>query len=59
MNKDTTPKPRIVIELDPELMVVLDRARRKVGLSRTHYSRSALVRLLLASDETIPAAAIR
>lgn len=55
----TTTKPRIVIELDPELMATLDRARRKLGLSRTSYGRSTIVRAILASDEATPKAAIR
>jgi len=53
--KNTTPKPRIVVELDPEHMQALDRARRKEGLSRTNFARATIVRSVLASEASTPA----
>ncbi|KQO73448.1 hypothetical protein ASF18_16785 [Methylobacterium sp. Leaf89] len=49
-NPNPIPKPRIVLELDPEHMAVLDTARRKLGLSRTNFARSTLMRCILAGE---------
>ena len=53
--KNPISKPRIVVELDPEHMAVLDTARRKLGLSRTNYARSTLMRCILAGEAPAPA----
>lgn len=49
-NQNPIPKPRIVLELDQEHMAVLDTARRKLGLSRTNFARSTLMRCILAGE---------
>ena len=48
--KNATPKPRIVIELDPEHMQALDRARRNVGLNRSSFARATIVRHVLGNQ---------
>lgn len=47
---NTTPKPRIVVELDPEHMRALDRARRNEGLNRASFARATIVRHLMAIE---------
>ena len=52
--KNQIPKKKIVVELDPDDIDALDRARRDEGLSRTSFVRSSVVRRIRMAEANAP-----